>query len=402
MKKKVTIVGLGYVGLPTLLILLNTKKFLVYGYDIDTNKIDNLKKGITSINEKDVKITLKNALKNKNLFFSDKLHASNYFIICVPSNINKKYRQNLTPLFNSIDKILTVLKKNDLIIIETTSEVGTTENILKYIYKKNKSLFDRNINKPKFFMAYCPEKVFPGNTFYEIKNNPRVIGGINQKSNKISQNFFKNYCKKIYLTNSKSAEISNLVENSYRNVQIGFVNELANYTEKKKLDVAEIIKLSNLHPRINLLSPGIGVGGHCIPIDPHFLVKNKLSDFKLIQEGIKANKKRTNYIIKIIKKEILEKKYKEVSFFGITYKPDIDDLRESPALIIIKEISKFNKLRINLFDPHIKSKNLSFGKNTTINPKIIGKDKSILKVLLVSHKQFLKYKKNKEFLNFTY
>jgi len=402
MKKKVTIVGLGYVGLPTLLILLNTKKFLVYGYDIDTNKIDNLKKGITSINEKDVKITLKNALKNKNLFFSDKLHASNYFIICVPSNINKKYRQNLTPLFNSIDKILTVLKKNDLIIIETTSEVGTTENILKYIYKKNKSLFDRNINKPKFFMAYCPEKVFPGNTFYEIKNNPRVIGGINQKSNKISQNFFKNYCKKIYLTNSKSAEISKLVENSYRNVQIGFVNELANYTEKKKLDVAEIIKLSNLHPRINLLSPGIGVGGHCIPIDPHFLVKNKLSDFKLIQEGIKANKKRTNYIIKIIKKEILEKKYKEVSFFGITYKPDIDDLRESPALIIIKEISKFNKLRINLFDPHIKSKNLSFGKNTTINPKIIGKDKSILKVLLVSHKQFLKYKKNKEFLNFTY
>ena len=198
--------------------------------------------------------------------------------------------------------------------------------------------------------------------FLEIKNNPRLIGGINKKSNIEAKKFFKTFCKKIFLTDSKIAETAKLVENAYRNVQIGFVNELANYAEKNKLNVSKIIELSNLHPRINLLKPGIGVGGHCIPIDPYFLIKNQPKDFKLIQASIQANENRpkiiSNNLIKIIKKRNI----KELNLLGLTYKPDIDDFRESPAISILKNLLLQKNLKINLVDPFIKKNQFSFGK----------------------------------------
>ncbi len=402
MKKRITVIGLGYVGLPTLLILSEHKKFITYGYDKDQSKIKLLKKGSSNLNEKGVDTLLKKNFRNKNLIISNKVNESEVFIICVPSNTNKELRQNFLPLLNSIDKIIKVLKKKDLIIIETTSEVGTTEMIQKYIYKKKKSLFNNSYKKPSFFVAYCPERVFPGNAIFEIKNNPRIIGGINKKSNIEAKNFFEIFCKNIFLTDSKIAEITKLVENAYRNVQIGFVNELANYAEKNKLNVSKIIELSNLHPRINLLKPGIGVGGHCIPIDPYFLIKNLSKDFKLIQASIQTNENRPKIISGNLKKIIKKKKIKELNLFGLTYKPNINDFRESPAISIFKNLLREKNLKINLIDPYIKKNQFNFNKRVKFyRVKNIKNNNDVLNILLVNHKEFSKYKNNKKVINLT-
>ena len=401
MKKKVTIIGLGYVGLPTLLLISNNKNFKVCGYDINRKLLDELRKGKTSINEKSVKQNLKKNINNK-INITENIEASDIFIITVPSGLNYKLRQDKLPLYDVVKKIIKVLKEKNLIIIETTSEPGVTEEIKKIIFKRKAGLFDKIINRPKFFLAYCPERVFPGDIFYELRNNPILIGGINQVSTNQAEKFFKNFSLKTYPTNNKIAEVAKLIENSYRNVQIGFVNELSNYAFKNDLDVKEIINLANLHPRINLLRPGIGVGGHCIPIDPYFLIQKKVNKFEILSSSLKANNHRTELIYKIIKKTILNKKIKEVNIYGATYKADVCDFRESPAIKIINKISRFRKIKINLFDPFLKDVNIIFNKNVRINPLLNTKKKLIYNILLVFHKKFKKIKKQKNLLDFTF
>lgn len=402
MKKKITVIGLGYVGLPTLLLISETNKFKVIGYDNNKKILNDIRKGKTKINEKKVKVLLRKNIKKKKFDIHNKLSRSDIFIITVPSDLNKKFRQNKLPLTDVIEKITKVLEEKNLIIIETTSELGTTDYLKEIIFKKNKRLFNGSIDKPKFHMAYCPERVFPGNAFHEIKNNPRLIGGINEKSNKETKKIFNFISKKIFLTDDKTAEISKLVENSYRNVQIGFVNELANYAFKKNLNIKEIIKLSNLHPRINLLNPGIGVGGHCIPIDPFFLIKNKFQNFKILNSSIKANNKRTIFITKVILNNIRKNKIREINIFGATYKADVADFRLSPSIKIILNLSKIKGIKINIHDPYILNNTLKIKKNLNINPKIILNKKFLLNILLVSHKKYKKIKKLNKVLDFTY
>lgn len=401
-KIKVTVIGLGYVGLPTLLLLSNNQRFSLYGYDININLLEQLRNGKTTINEKSIKNLLIKNLKNQKFKLLNTLEQSDIFIITVPSDINKNFRQNTKPLIDVINKISNVLKNNNLIIIETTSEPGTTSNLLKLIYKKNKNLFSKKNKNPKFYLAYCPERIFPGNILYELKNNPRLIGGINKKSNFEAKKFFKHISKKLIITDDKTAEISKLVENSYRNVQIGFVNELANYAQKHNLDIKKIINLANLHPRINLLNPGIGIGGHCIPVDPYFLIKNKNKNFQILTSSINVNNKRVMIISKIIKKLINEKKIKEINFFGLTYKPDVNDFRESPAVKIIKKLTKLKKIIFNIHDPFIKTENNFISKRFNINPKFNLIKKDTLNILLVAHKNYVKLKKTKGIIDFTY
>ena len=211
------------------------------------------------------------------------------------------------------------------------------------------------------------------------------------------------FSKKIFLTDNKTAEISKLVENSYRNVQIGFVNELANYAFKKNLNIKEIIELSNLHPRINLLNPGIGVGGHCIPIDPFYLIKREFQSFKILNSSIKANSLRTKFITNIIQSNIKKNKIKEINFFGATYKADVADFRQSPSLKIINKLSKIKGIKLNIHDPYILSSTfLKTKKNLNVNPKINLNKKFLLNVLLVSHKKYKKYKKLSKILDFTF
>lgn len=398
--KKITVVGLGYVGLPTALSYCK-KGFEVNGFDIDKKLILNLNNGITKIDEKNVQILLKKYIKKK-FFPKSYLETSDVFIITVPSN-RIGTRQNLKPLLSAINLIAKILKKNNLIIIETTCEVGTTQKIKKIINKKRPDLFYNK--KENYFLSYSPERVFPGNSLFEIENNAKIIGGINHSSNHYSKKIISSINNNLNLTSDRVAETVKLVENSYRNIQLGFVNELSIFSEKNNLDVNEIIKLSNMHPRINLLKPGIGVGGHCIPIDPYFLINRKQNDFKSINTSIKSNNFKTLWVSKKILKIVKEKKLNKILILGLSYKENIGDLRESPAIRILKIISKTNKnLKLFIYDPYVKKSDIKFEnyKNIiAIKKSSLINYKKITTFKLVNHKIFEKNKNlNKSLIKF--
>ena len=273
--KNITIIGTGYVGFPTALIIAS-KGLNVSCVDIDKKKIENLKKGINFINEKNINILFKKIRKKNLINFTTVIEKSSTYIISVPSDITKSKKQNTKPLFDVIKNITKILDINNHIIIETTSEVGITEEIKNYIMHKRPDLFDIKKN-PKFYLAYCPERIFPGNILNELKTNPRIIGGIDKNSAIKCSKIFKIFNNKNFITDSRTAELVKLTENSYRSVNIALANELSIISNKLNINFDELRKLSNLHPRVNLLKAGIGVGGHCIPIDPWFLV----SKFKI-------------------------------------------------------------------------------------------------------------------------
>lgn len=350
---KICVLGLGYVGLPTALIA--SEYFDVLGVDINNNLISNLKNQTFEFEEEEVSAELSKALKNRKISFSNQPKISDVFIIAVPTPINTTHKPSLDFVFNAVDSIIEVLKPRNLIIIESTCPIGTTEKIKSYLSKKLEFA-------DQIFISYCPERVLPGNTIYEIKNNDRIIGGICEKSTKLTKSFYSKFVKgNLNGTNSSTAEACKLVENSYRDFQIAFANELSILFHKNpKIDVFELIELANKHPRINILSPGVGVGGHCIAVDPYFLIDHEKDNTKLLQLSRKINLEKTEWVINEclmeINKRITSSKNKlNVCVFGITYKPNSSDLRESPALKVLNEIAS-KKLDINLSycDPWIK------------------------------------------------
>jgi len=388
--KKITIIGLGYVGLPTALSFCK-KGYKINGYDIDKKLIDNLIKGSTKINENNVKNLLKRYV-GKKFFPKSHLEPSDIFIITVPSNkIGKK--QDLKPLLSAISLVGKLLKKNDLIIIETTSEIGTTQKLRKKINKIRPDLLSKK--KEEYFLSYCPERVFPGNTLFEIENNPKIIGGINYSSSIQAKKIISIINRNSYLTSDRIAETVKLVENSYRNLQIGFVNELSIFSEKNNLNVDEIIRLSNMHPRIHLLKPGIGVGGHCIPIDPYFLINKNQNSFKTLNASINSNNFKTSWVAKKIIKIIKKKRFKKILLLGLSYKENIGDVRESPALKILKIIAKKSKsLKIYVYDPYVKLNDIKLSKYKNIiyvKKTNLKNYKNLPKLKLVDHKIFENY-----------
>ncbi len=384
---KISIIGAGYVGFPTALLLASKKNYVDL-IDIDKNKIKNLKKGNLFIKEKNINNLFYSKDVKKYISFKIKPEKAKTFIICVPSDLNNQNKQNKNPVWKAIKSIEKILRKNDLIIIETTSEIGITEEIVNYLSKNRKDLFKKK--KPLFYIAYCPERVFPGNTLYELKHNTRVIGGYNYLSSLKAKNIFEIFSKKNILTNHKCAEIVKLTENSHRNLNIGFSNELSILCEKLKINFNEVKNLANLHPRVNLLDAGIGVGGHCIPVDPYFLTSN-FKELNLLSAGIFANKIKTNWIIRKIVKKIKNSKKKKILVWGITYKANVTDIRESPSLKIVKSLTKRN---INLSVVDFNVANFKSKNNQKIN--FVNHPRTLIKrslnIILVNHKKFNKFK----------
>ena len=395
--RKICVVGLGYVGLPTLLMLANYKKKCeFYGYDTDKNKINFLNSDKIYINEEKIKQLY---FKNKNkIKFLNTLPSSDCYIICVPTPL-KKNRADISFVKKASIEVSNKLKKNNTIIFESTVPVGTTEKIIKEIKKKRPDLKLSNdyYQKSDINVAYCPERVLPGNIFNELLNNDRIVGGLNKSSINAAKKIFLSYVKgNLYGTNIKTAEISKLAENSYRDVNIGFANELDKFCEKMGVNSKEVFELCNKHPRVNILNSGIGVGGHCIAIDPKFVLQTE-KNFKLIKYARVINDNRPNYFIKKIKnilKDHKNNKIKNISFFGLSYKPDVNDFRESPAIKILKGlnfITKYNKFYV---EPNINYKIKEIEK---LNFKKISIEKSIeisdLIFILVGHKIFKKIKR---------
>ena len=400
--KTISIIGLGYIGLPTLLLVASkNKNCKVIGYDTNLIKINYLNNKKLYIKEKRLNNLFKN---NKNVKFVKNIEESDIYIICVPTPlINNK--ADISFVKQATTSLVKKLKKNDIVIFESTVPAGTTNQMIKLIKSMRPDLkmpldyySTSDIN-----VAYCPERVLPGNIINELINNDRIVGSLNLSSAKKIRLFFSSFVKgKIHLTDILTAELSKLAENSFRDVNISFANEIANVCEKVGVDHNKVIELSNQHPRVNILKPGIGVGGHCIAVDPMFLIETDKS-LKLIKEARKLNNQRPKKFISIINNIINSepKKKIKVSFLGITYKPNVDDMRESPAIEILKGIKKKKNVKMFYVEPNIKLplkllNDLNFEKIST-QEAIKSSD---LIFLLVGHKFFDKYKGVLENMNF--
>ena len=349
-KKEVNIVGLGYVGLPLALVIASNG-LKVNGYDVNQDKISLLNKGEVFLDEKDL-IDLWNK-HNKDMTFSSELIESDIYIIAVPTPlIQKQITCDLSYVKEAINKVSKILKKNDLIILVSTCPVGTTNLISNTI----KQITNLNVGED-FFLAYCPERLYPGNTYQEIINNEHIIGGFTKNCSKQASDFYLKFLtKKIVQTTCQLAELVKLSENAYRDVNIAFANELCKISSESNQNIWEVIKLSNLHPRVNILEPGIGVGGHCLPIDPWFLIPSQQKNSSSV---IRASRHLNDEIPSIIASKILKlilenrdrKLYEyDVTILGYTYKANSIDKRDSPALNIIKILESFS-VKLFAYDP---------------------------------------------------
>ena len=397
--KRICVIGLGYIGLPTA-VLFSLKGFKVLGFDINSSIVKNINEGKSHIVEKDLDISLREVIKNKSFSAETEPSEAEVFIISVPTphylGKDNIYFPDISNIIDAINSILPLLKKNDLIILESTSPVGTTETISKLISENTP--FKNN----EIHIAYCPERVLPGNIFNELKNNDRVIGGLNKESSNKAKDLYSNICDgEFFITNTSTAEMVKLSENAFRDVNIAFANELSIVCDSINVNVNELIKLSNKHPRVNILNPGCGVGGHCIAIDPWFIASQFPNKTPLIQKARDVNTNKTLWVLSKIKKLIknfVEKKgfSPAIGCLGLTYKPNIDDIRESPALKITQNLIS-EGFQVLVADPNLKE-HLDI---ELINFNLVL-EKSDLVFILVAHKEFeLIHLNNQNIFNFS-
>ena len=399
---KVSIIGMGYIGLPTAAVI-SKNKIRTHGVDIDKKIVNTIKKGNIHITEPGLKNMVSKAVKDGYLTASLRPVESDIFIITVPTPLNSKKLPDLSYVKEAAKSIAPYLTKGNLIILESTSPVGTTKSISKIIKSLRSDLtFPHEVlKKPDINISYCPERVIPGQTLKELVINDRVIGGMTKSCSSKASKFYSIFVKgKCHQTNAETAELSKLAENSFRDINIAFANELSMICDDNKIDPWELIKIANRHPRVNILQPGPGVGGHCIAVDPWFIVAHS-KKAKLIKQAREVNLSKTKFVIKKIRKAVKniskEKNLKpsqvKIAIFGIAFKANIDDLRESPAFDITEDIVKNFDSSLLIVEPNIKKLPISLEGNS----RLVSSDMAIrnchIAIGLVDHKEFLKYKK---------
>lgn len=352
--KKISVIGLGYIGLPTAIIAAETG-FNVVGFDVDKNKVERLNNKDAVIDEPECALRLSAVVEDKAFVAYSEIKAADCFVICVPTPLNNKKQCDLSYVYSAADEVAKVIEKGNLVLLESTVPVGTSKNVSKYLEQKTglKAGLD-------FFFAFCPERVLPGKIFYELVYNSRIVGGINKKSSELAKQFYSRFVKGEvhYNVDASSAEMVKLVENSYRDVNIAFAHQVAGMAESIGLDPYSIIELANKHPRVNVLSPTCGVGGHCISIDPWFLAETFPNDTQLLVGARQINNARPFQIIEKIQKQVKKLKKEtgkicNVAVLGVTYKPDVDDLRESPALFIAEQLKMYKDVNLMVVEPNV-------------------------------------------------
>ncbi len=330
-------IGLGYIGLPTA-ALIASNKVQVHGVDINPQVVETINQGKIHIIEPDLDTAVATAVAEGYLEASTSAVEADTYLIVVPTPFKDKNEPDISFVEAATKGILPLLKKGDLYIIESTSPVGTTEKMADLIYSERPEL------KGEIFIAYCPERVLPGNVMHELVHNDRVIGGINEESTSKALAFYENYVKgELHPTNARTAEMCKLVENSSRDVQIAFANELSLICDKAGINVWELINLANKHPRVNILQPGCGVGGHCIAVDPYFITADFPMESQIIGKAREINNYKSFWCAEKIKSTKLDFQLKHgrkpsIALMGLAFKPNIDDLRESPAKYIAQKV----------------------------------------------------------------
>lgn len=380
MNKKICVIGLGYIGLPTAALLAN-RGYMVHGVDVVATTVDTINQGKIHIVEPDLDTFVRAAVNSGNLKASLTPDIADVFIIAVPTPFHEGYVPNIDYIVSATKAIAPFVKTGDIVILESTSPVGTTDLV-------ESTLKDEDVDTSKLFIAHCPERVLPGHIMRELVENDRIVGGTTKEATVKTVEFYRTFVKgEVLSTDARTAEMAKLTENSFRDVNIAFANELSILCEKFDINVWELISLTNRHPRVNVLQPGAGVGGHCIAVDPWFIVHAGGDDAKIIRTAREVNTYKTQWSIEKIKNAALnfEKengRKAKVACMGLAFKPDIDDLRESPAVYVTKTLMA-QGIEVLAVEPNIDShKEFEI---IDFESAINGAD---IIVFLVAHKEF--------------
>ena len=379
-RKKICVIGLGYIGLPTAALLAN-RGYDVHGVDVVQSTVDTINEGNIHIVEPELDTFVRAAVNSGKLIASMTPCEADVFIIAVPTPFHDGYVPNIDYVISATKAIAPYVKENDIVILESTSPVGTTDKV-------EDALKEENVDTSKLFIAHCPERVLPGHIMQELVANDRIVGGTTPEATEKTVEFYNTFVSGAVLsTTAKTAEMAKLTENSFRDTNIAFANELSILCDKFDIDVWELISLTNRHPRVNVLQPGAGVGGHCIAVDPWFIVHAGGEDARIIRTAREVNTYKTEWSIEKIKNAALSFENKngrkaKVACMGLAFKPDIDDLREAPALYIAQTL-KAQGVEVIAVEPNI---------TTHKDFEIVDYDTAIneadIIVYLVGHKQF--------------
>ncbi|MFZ7241447.1 UDP-N-acetyl-D-mannosamine dehydrogenase [Avibacterium avium] len=395
--KHICVIGLGYIGLPTAATFAS-HGIKVTGVDINQHAVDLINQGKVHIVEPDLSSLVHDVVEQGNLSAQTHPCEADAYIVAVPTPFKDNYEPDLKYIESAAKSLAPYLKPGNLIILESTSPVGATEQMAKWLseYRPDLSFPLQSGERSDILIAHCPERVLPGKVLQELINNDRIIGGMTSRCSQAAIKLYKIFVKGNCIeTNARTAEMCKLTENSFRDVNIAFANELSIICDKLDIDVWELIQLANRHPRVNILQPGPGVGGHCIAVDPWFIVSKTPDEAQLIRTAREVNNAKPEWVIDKVKIKVAEflqahpeKTIKDVTIacYGLAFKADIDDLRESPALEITKKLAEqgFNILAI---EPNIKK----LPKNMPSTIKLISldeKDRADIHLILVSHKEF--------------
>jgi UDP-N-acetyl-D-mannosaminuronic acid dehydrogenase len=389
----ISVVGLGYIGLPTAAVFAS-RKIKVIGVDVNQATVDTINRGEIHIVEPDLDMVVHAAVTEGYLWATVTPEPADAFLIAVPTPLRGDHEPDLSYIESAAKAIALVLKAGDLVILESTSPVGTTEQVSIWL-----SLARPDLTFPQaagensdIRIAHCPERVLPGCVLRELVQNDRVIGGMTDKCSTAAVTLYKTFVEgDCIVTNARTAEMAKLTENSFRDVNIAFANELSIICDKQGINVWELISLANRHPRVDILQPGPGVGGHCIAVDPWFVVSQSPKEARLIRSAREVNESKPEFVIEKVLQQALEFNAPVVACLGLAFKPDIDDLRQSPSLAIVERLAEKSELQIMVVEPNIVQLPESLRARNNVQLADLSQAVAASNVIvgLVKHKQFI-------------
>lgn len=389
--ESVAVIGLGYIGLPTAAVLA-TNGLRVSGVDVNADTVASVNGGRVPFVEPDLAVHVAGAVSQGNLTASMTTPAADAYIVAVPTPFNADMSADLSYIDAAARGIAPKLSGGELIILESTSPPGATQHLGTYLIEMRPDLSLEEVpGKPQIHVAHCPERVLPGRVMIELVTNDRIVGGLTPLAAEMARDLYEVFCQgDIHLTDAITAEMAKLVENSYRDVNIAFANELSMISEKLEIDVWKLIELANHHPRVNILAPGPGVGGHCIAVDPWFVVSAAPEESRLIRTAREVNDSKPEYVVQQVLKQVRATNAPAVAVLGLSFKANIDDLRESPAVDIVSRLSEaLPETTLHIVEPHVSHLPARLqGPNIKLVPldQAVG-DCGVL-VVLVDHDEF--------------